>query len=126
MIVYFIQLVIYPPVAKCCGYRGSFQIALIALAAGSVFLPFSNSITGPVPTVKNISDTALGSGDFMNHSAPLYNNNVTFEANGTSSFCEGFQKTDLVNDNSVKRVPLYIWVTLIFGFGLIVISRQVV
>lgn len=120
----YIQLAIYPPVAKCSGYRGSFLIALIALAAGCVFLPFSNTITGPIPAAMNASDTGLGSGDMNYNNASHYYNNVTILANGTS-FCEGFQKTDLVNENSVKRVPLSVWVTLIFGFGLIVLSRQV-
>ena len=118
------QLAIYPPFAKCSGYRGSFQIALIALAAGCVFLPFSNRITGPIPAAMNVSDTGLGSGDIMNYNTSYHDKNITNLANGTS-FCEGFQKTDLVNENSVKRVSLSIWVTLIFGFGLIVLSRQV-
>ena len=70
-------------------------------AASCVLLPFSNQITGPVPAPFGSNDTISGSGS----GSGLWNN---------TDFCgNDFNSMDVsVNENSVKRIPLYIWVVV--------------
>ena len=102
----------FPRITKCFGYRWTFRLAVLVFAATFVLLPFSNQITGPVP---GSNDTFSGSGS----GSGLWNN-TDYCGNDLNSMNVS------VNENSVKRIPVYIWAAVIGIFVFVVVSRYTV
>ena len=80
-----------------------------------MLLPFSNQITGPVPVPESLNDTFSGSG-----SGSGLQNSTDYCGNDLSSTSVS------VNENSVKRIPVYIWAVVIGIFVFMVAARFVV
>ena len=111
------QLSVFPLIIKCIGYRWTLRLGLVLFAVSCVLLPFSSQITGPIPntSVENASLVYSGSG-----SGSGFQNSTTFDYCGND-----FSEEMHVNTNSVKRIPLYVWVVVIIFLSLMVVSRHV-
>ena len=104
------------------------QIAILCLGIVTMLVPLSNTITGPisggVANTTNASQVVNGSfsdGEFSGFS----NSSLFFDDSGdycSNSTLDGSG----VNENSIKRVPVYIWAFLIFLNASIFLSRYVV
>ena len=93
---------------------------MLMFAATCVLLPFSNQITGPVPVPTHPNDTfsSIGSG---NGSGSGFESGLL---NATDYCGNDLNSTAVsVNENSVKRIPVYIWVVMIGIYGFLVIGR---
>ena len=112
LLSYISQILVFPWIIKCLGYRWTFRLAVLVFAAACVLLPFSNQITGPVPVPESLNDTFSGSG-----SGSGLQNSTDYCGNDLSSTSVS------VNENSVKRIPVYIWAVVIGIFVFLVISR---
>ena len=89
-------------------------------AATCVLLPFSNQITGPVPVPTHPNDTFSGSGS-GNGSGSGFESGLL---NATDYCGNDLNSTAVsVNENSVKRIPVYIWVVVIGIYGFLVVGR---
>ena len=89
-------------------------------AAMCVLLPFSNQITGPVPVPTHQNDTFSGSG-CGNGSESGFGIGLL---NATDYCGNDLNSTAIsVNENSVKRIPVYIWAVVIGIYGFLVIGR---
>jgi len=80
-------------------------------------LPFSNQITGPIPNTSalNTSLSYSGSG-----SGSGFKNSTTFD------YCGNDLSDEMqVNINSVKRIPIYVWVVVVIFLLIMVVSRCV-
>ncbi len=81
-----------------------------------MLFPFSNRITGPIGDGSDITE----SGNF---------NSSGVAANGSieSDFCgnqlSGDGSENLVNENSVSRIPIRVWSWLVFNLTIWIISR---
>lgn len=125
------QLVIYPTVIKWTGYRRALQVSILVFIISCVCIPFSNKITGPISgtdTVSTSQNTSLfsGSGSGGGWNLSLIQN-VTQELNTTlnsTDYCNTVQEDVIgVNENSIKRVPITVWLVLITFVLLMVVSR---
>ena len=113
-------------------------------ALSVALLPLANKITGPVdgtiPT--NITGPANGSiPDYLTDSSMLLNisnndnlwsgsgvgsnMNEMIPANSTNYCGNDANEESLVNENSIKRIPGYVWVVLSLLLGFMVVSRCV-
>ena len=73
-------------------------------------LPFSNQITGPIPEPAGSNSTpGSGSGSGFENSTDYCGNNVSAELS--------------VNENSVERIPLYVWAFVTAILGIQVMNR---
>ena len=98
-----------------------------------MLLPFSNRITGPIepqdPLCINATSnsSSIFSGSGSGSGSGVFEN-ATFDLNATdtnsTAYCEIEDVMD-VNDNSIKRVPITVWLVLLGVMGLLVISRFV-
>ena len=89
-------------------------------AAMCVLLPFSNQITGPVLVPTHQNDTFSGSG-CGNGSESGFGSGLL---NSTDYCGNDLNSTAIsVNENSVKRIPVYIWAVVIGIYGFLVIGR---
>ena len=111
-LLYILQILMFPRITKCVGYRWTFRLAVLVFAVSCVLLPFSNQITGPVPVPESLNDTFSGSG-----SGSGLQNSTDYCGNDLSSTSVS------VNENSVKRIPVYIWAVVIGIFVCMVASR---
>ena len=101
------QLFAFPWISKCLGYRWTFRLGMLLYVAATVVLPFSNQITGPIPVPAATSGSGSGSG---------YENYTDYCGNDISAELS-------VNVDSVKRIPVYIWVLLSALLGIQIMSR---
>ena len=93
---------------------------MLMFAATCVLLPFSNQITGPVPVPTHPNDTFSGSGS-GNGSGSGFESGLL---NATDYCGNDLNSTAIsVNENSVKRIPVYIWLVVIGIYGVLVVSR---
>ena len=98
-------------------------MGILMFAATCVLLPFSNQITGPVPVPTHKNDTFSGSG-CGNGSESGFGSGLL---NATDYCGNDLNSTAIsVNENSVKRIPVYIWVVVIGIYGFLVVSRCVI
>ena len=87
--------------------------------ASILLLPFSVQITGSISEGRNstLNDSTAaysGSGDgYMT---------LTGDENATD-YCGNDPEEDLVNENSIRRVPIYVWVLLALIMGVMVCGR---
>ena len=114
---------VYPRIAKCLGFRYSFMLSALLFGSMSITFPFANQITGPIEdSFLSAMDTGSGSG--LN-SSELFSNatsiidDLDFCGNNVSSS----NAANLVNENSVKRVPAKVWITLMFIVGVWLTSQ---
>ena len=70
---------------------------MLLYVAATVVLPFSNQITGPIPVPAATSGSGSGSG---------YENYTDYCGNDISAELS-------VNVDSVKRIPVYVWVLVV-------------
>ena len=111
------QLCVFPLTIKCIGYRWTLRLGLVLFAVSCVLLPFSSQIAGPIPntSVLNASLVYSGSG-----SGSGFQNSTGFD------FCGNDVSEEMyVNTNSVKRIPINVWVVVIVFLSLMVVSRYV-
>jgi len=102
-----IQLFAFPWISKCLGYRWTFQLGMLLYVAATVVLPFSNQITGPIPVPAATSGSGSGSG-----------------SENYTDYCGNDISAELsVNVDSVKRIPVYVWVLLTAVLGIQIMSR---
>ena len=111
-----LQLFIYPRIVKRIGYRRSVMLGLFLFSIMTVLFPLSNVITGP------IKQDDEGSGDF-NSSTSIVNASSELDFCGHNLSADGSE--NLVNENSVVRVPARVWIWLTFHMAVWVISRLV-
>ena len=94
----------------------------------SLIFPFSNKITGPItPTNDDIMSINLqlgsGSGSGVNSSTTV----SELVGSHLQDFCGNNETSEVhVNENSVKRVPVKVWLTLMTIVGVWISSRFVV
>jgi len=80
---------------------------MLLYVAATVVLPFSNQITGPIPVPAATSGSGSGSG-----------------SENYTDYCGNDISAELsVNVDSVKRIPVYIWVLLTALLGIQIMSR---
>jgi MFS family permease len=107
-----LQLFVYPWIAKRIGYRRTLICGLLLFGVMSVLFPFSNRITGPIGDGGDVIDF-----------------NSTTNGSVESDFCghklSGDDSDNLVNENSVSRIPVRVWSWLVFNLTLWIISRWV-
>ena len=111
------QLSVFPLIVRCIGYRWTLRLGLVLFAVSCVLLPFSNQITGPIPNTSalNASLSYSGSG-----SGSGFQNITTFD------YCGNDLSDEMqVNINSVRRIPIYIWVVVVIFLLIMVVSRYV-
>ena len=104
------KLLVYSRIAKCLGFRRTFQVGVLLFGTVCVLIPFSNKISGPVPgssTSSNVTDLWSGSG-----------------SGNSTDFCGDDSDDGVgVNEDSMERIPYYIWLLLSLVYGAMVISR---
>ena len=106
----------YPRIVKRIGYRRSVMLGLFIFSIMTILFPLSNVITGP------ITQEYEGSGDF-NSNTSIVNTSTGLDFCGHNLTTDGSE--NLVNENSVIRVPVRVWAWLTFHMTLWVISRLV-
>ena len=94
-------------------------LGVLLFGTMSLIFPFSNKITGPIDDDSEATMDA-GSGSGFNLSA-----NVSIELDYCGNVISGENSENLVNENSVKRVPARVWFTLIFIVGTWITSEFV-
>ena len=108
----------FPLIVKCLGYRWTFRFGLVLHVVVCVVLPFSNRITGPIPEVSLLNATlsSCGSGS-----------GVGFQNITSYDYCGNDLSSEVaVNENSVKRIPIKVWVVVAIILSVMVLSRSVV
>ena len=90
----------------------------------SLLFPFANKITGPIDDDDVISTAAIGSGSGSGFNSSWSYTSVDGEI---VDFCakNGSSAGVSVNENSVKRVPVKVWLTLMTIVGIWITSRLV-
>ena len=121
----FSQLLAFPYIVKWLGYRKAFQIGLIVFFVASIIIPFTNQITGPIDgTVEDQAQNTSLSSCSAHHDLNdtfLLGENMT--SNGTDFCGNDLEDTIRVNDNSIKRIPFVVWLTLMMVMILSVVSK---
>lgn len=122
----FYQLTLYPYVVKYLGYRKTLQFGISIFVICYMLLPFSNRITGPISSSAGgpcSSNTTENMSVFSGSGSGIFENE-TLNLNGSTDYC-GTEDFDTigVNENSVARVPIRVWLMLISIMFLLVISR---
>ena len=109
----------FPRIAKCLGYRHTFTLSVLLFGSMSLLFPFSNRITGPIDD-DLLTTVDAGSGSGFNSSA-----NGSIEMDYCGNVISGESSENLVNEDSVKRIPAKVWFTLMFINGTWITSRFV-
>jgi MFS family permease len=120
------QLLVYPHIARYLGYRKTLQFGILVFIVCYMLLPFSNRITGPIepqdPLCLNAtsnSSSSIFSGSGSGSGSGVFENAT--DTNSTA-YCE-IDDVIGVNENSIKRVPISVWLILLAVMCLLVISR---
>ena len=102
---------------------------MLLFAVSVVLVPLSNTITGPIPggMVNTTNASQVVNGPFSNNSSEVNMwdlTNSSLYSGDTGDYCgnrtiEGGN----VNKNSIKRVPIYIWVVLMVLMSARLLSR---
>ena len=110
-----LQLLVYPRIARRIGYRRTLTVGLLLFGVMSILFPFSNRITGPIGD---------GNGDIIDPgSSNLSNSSSGIESDFCGHQLSGDGSENLVNENSVSRIPIRVWSWLVFHLTLWIISR---
>lgn len=118
-----VKLVVYPYIPKYLGYRKTLQTSQLIFGVLIALLPLVNRITGPIPEDSETdgsgqsglwSGSGSGSG-FWTQQA---------EMNSTFDYCgNNITEDPTVHDDPIKRIPFYVWVTLVLFLSTIIITR---
>ena len=92
---------------RLLGYRRLMRISMIVFVAGSLLLPWCNTITGPIDLV--VISSGSGSGE--------WNTNIS------SDFCGGLDSESSVNENSIVRLPAKVWAIVLLYLLMNILSR---
>ena len=112
----------FPRIAKCLGYRYTFLFGVLLFGFLSFTFPFANRITGPIDD-NFMSDVDIGSGFGLNSSQLFINVSTDLDFCGNDISSDGSE--NLVNENSVTRVPAKVWITLVLIVGVWLTSQLV-
>ena len=113
----------HPRIAKCLGFRYTFLLGVLLNASMSFTFPFANRITGPIED-DFVSAVEAGSGSGLNASSELFSNiSVVGELDYCGNDVSSAASANLVNENSVKRVPAKVWITLMLIVGVWLTSQ---
>ena len=97
----------YPSLVKLTGYRHLTRIALVLFATSSLLFPWSNRITGPIDELPlNITGSASGSGAAID-----------------LGYCGYSTLNESVNQNSIQRIPVLVWIVLLLSIVPMLIGR---
>ena len=94
---------------------------MLLFGAMSLTFPFSNRITGPINDDLTSTTADVGSGSGINSSGlttSIISDELDYCGNNVS---EGIA----VNEDSIRRVPAKVWITLIIIVGIWITSRFV-
>jgi len=139
----------YPLVARLLGYRKSFRLGLIVFAIGCVLLPMANHISGPIGNNQSDNSNSTTGLNTTTWSFTNDNNVVTMvdtlhgtkyqsknsdlnsvnyyglDNNSTNNSCWSSRLGSSVGQNSVKRIPARVWLTLSWILATCIIGRFV-
>ena len=99
---------------------------MLLFAVSVVLVPLSNTITGPIPGgVANTTNASqVVNSSFSNISGEVNVWDLTNSSLYSGDYCGNRTiEEGIINQNSIKRVPIYIWVVLIFLMSARLISR---
>ena len=113
---------VVPRIFKCLGYRYTFLLGVLLFGSMSVTFPFANRITGPIED-DFVSTMDAGSGSGINSSELLSNTSIIDELDYCGNNVSSAASENLVNENSVKRVPAKVWITLMLIVGVWLTSQ---
>ena len=104
---------------KKLGYRWTLRIITLVFVTGCFLTPFSSTITGPITsTQSSISAGASGSGSGWGELS------VESGLNSTNYCGQGVASLGAtVNEDSIKRLPLLVWIVVASVLVLVVIPR---
>jgi hypothetical protein len=88
----------------------------------SCIFPFANKITGPIED-DFVSAIDVGSGFGLNSSELLSNTSIVDELDFCGINTSSGASANLVNENSVKRIPAKVWITLMLIVGVWLTSQ---
>ena len=88
----------------------------------SFTFPFANRITGPIED-DLVSTIDTGSGSGLNSSELLSNVSISDDLDYCGTNISSVASENLVNENSVKRVPAKVWITLTIILGVWLTSQ---
>ena len=84
-------------------------------ASGSILLPWSNSITGPIdPIIESSNELVSGSGSGSINGSSI---------NGTIDYCGQSLNESSVNENSITRIPAKVWAIVLLALLMQIIAR---
>ena len=109
----------FPRIAKCLGFRYTFLLGVLLFGSMSCTFPFANKITGPIEE----SAMDAGSGSGLNSSELFSNTSIVDELDFCGDNMSSAASANLVNENSVGRVPAKVWITLILIVGVWLTSQ---
>ena len=94
---------------------------MLLFGAMSLTFPFSNQITGPIDDDLASTTADVGSGSGLNSSGL-----TTYVINSELDYCgNNISEGIAVNEDSIKRVPAKVWITLITIVGVWITFRFV-
>ena len=106
---------IFTSVNKLLKQRNTYRLGMLILVGGTLLLPWSSAITGPIPppsdntTVYDMSGSGVGPG--------------SGDDTATSDYCGEKQILAALNENSVRRIPIVVWLILLLALVLIYTGR---
>ena len=115
-----LQSLVFPRITKLVGFRNTFRLGVFLFGVATFVLPFSNQITGPIPH----SNMYLPDNGTAGSGMSPDDEETSGYCNYTLSVNSSFESS--VNINSVARVPIYVWIVLIFIESVMAIGRFVV
>ena len=104
---------------KLFGFRNTFRLGVLLFGVASFLLPFSNQITGPIPS----SSMSLPDNGTAGSGMSPDDDESSGYCNHTLSVNSSFESS--VNINSVARVPIYVWFVVITIVTVTIIGRYV-
>ena len=110
----------FPRIARCLGYRYTYIFGALLFGLMSLIFPLANRITGPIED-SFMSDMDGGSGSGLNSSVLF--TSITAELDYCGNNIRSAASGNLVNENSVKRVPAKVWITLMLVVGVWLTSQ---
>ena len=119
---FFSKAFVFPRIAKCLGFRYTFLLGALLFGSMSCTFPFANKITGPIED-NFVSAMDAGSGSGLNSSELFSNTTIVDELDFCGDNMSSAASANLVNENSVKRVPAKVWITLILIVGVWLTSQ---
>ena len=89
-------------------------MSVIIFACGSILLPWSNAISGPIGNSETGGHNETGSG--MN---PMFNDSSYYD------YCGRAPEESSINENSISRIPAKVWAVMLLALLAMIISRLI-